>query len=454
MNDLGQTRITFRQLLAFFVPLGMSASLVTISHVIINSTLARAASPEIVIASYALPMSILGITERPAVLLRQTCSALVRDRLSFRALTAVSLYVLGVIFLIGAFISYTPVGPWVFLRLFGVDAAMAEPMVEVYRVLMFVSIFSGIRCMFHGVIIYNMRTKWLTIGMAIRLAGMYALSLYFIRTGVTSGTVGAVIFLTGMVIEAAVSFWEGRALLKNEIPEKQPDHPIEKPSQVFRFYRPLLFSSVIAVISGPAINAFLGKTTDLKLAIASFAIAASLTNLVQSFFSYIHQIVLNFYRKDAASVVRFTLLLSLIPSLLIALLAYTPAGPWFMQHVMGVNERLMLASLSTLRVFMLMTLVFPWLDFGNGLLMLRSQTKVMVWSQAANVCVTLLVLVLCVARTPGWNGMIGALAQSLGVAAEAAVVWAVLRSALRADHAIPRPLPAANRKPNESSESV
>ncbi|KZE80578.1 multi antimicrobial extrusion protein MatE [Paenibacillus elgii] len=454
MNDLQQTRITFRQLLAFFVPLGMSASLVTISHVIINSTLARAASPEIVIASYALPMSILGITERPAVLLRQTCSALVRDRLSFRALTAVSLYVLGAIFLIGAFISYTPVGPWVFLRLFGVDAAMVEPMVEVYRVLMFVSIFSGIRCMFHGIIIYNMRTKWLTIGMAIRLAGMYALSLYFIRTGVTSGTVGAVIFLTGMVIEAAVSLWEGRALLKHEIPEKLPDHPIEKPSQVFRFYRPLLFSSVIAVISGPAINAFLGKTTDLKLAIASFAIAASLTNLVQSFFSYIHQIVLNFYRKDAASVVRFTLLLSLIPSLLIALLAYTPAGPWFMQHVMGVSERLMLASLSTLRVFMLMTLVFPWLDFGNGLLMLRSQTKVMVWSQAANVCVTLLVLVLCVARTPGWNGMIGALAQSLGVAAEAAVVWAVLRSALRADQAIPRPLPAANRKPNESSESL
>ncbi|PUA40947.1 multi antimicrobial extrusion protein MatE [Paenibacillus elgii] len=454
MNDLQQTRITFRQLLAFFVPLGMSASLVTISHVIINSTLARAASPEIVIASYALPMSILGITERPAVLLRQTCSALVRDRLSFRALTAVSLYVLGAIFLIGAFISYTPVGPWVFLRLFGVDATMVEPMVEVYRVLMFVSIFSGIRCMFHGIIIYNMRTKWLTIGMAIRLAGMYALSLYFIRTGVTSGTVGAVIFLTGMIIEAAVSLWEGRALLKHEIPEKQPDHPIEKPSQVFRFYRPLLFSSVIAVISGPAINAFLGKTTDLKLAIASFAIAASLTNLVQSFFSYIHQIVLNFYRKDAASVVRFTLLLSLIPSLLIALLAYTPAGPWFMQHVMGVNERLMLASLSTLRVFMLMTFVFPWLDFGNGLLMLRSQTKVMVWSQAANVCVTLLVLVLCVARTPGWNGMIGALAQSLGVAAEAAVVWAVLRSALRADQAIPRPLPAANRKPNESSESL
>ncbi|GMX64263.1 hypothetical protein Elgi_35310 [Paenibacillus elgii] len=63
MNDLQQTRITFRQLLAFFVPLGMSASLVTISHVIINSTLARAASPEIVIASYALPMSILGITD-------------------------------------------------------------------------------------------------------------------------------------------------------------------------------------------------------------------------------------------------------------------------------------------------------------------------------------------------------------------------------------------------------
>jgi hypothetical protein len=428
MSNNLETKVTFRQLLAFFIPLGISASLVTISHVIINSTLARSAHPEIIIASYALPFSILGITERPALLLRQTCSALVRDRVSFRAMSIVSLYIFSSILLLGALISYTPIGKWVFFHLFGAGEEMLEPMIDVYKVLMFVSIFSGLRCLYQGVIIFNMRTKWLTIGMAVRLIVMYLVSLYFIKTdGVTSGQVGAIIFLSGMIIEAGMSFLEARILLK-EIPEKLEDHPIERPGQIFRFYKPLLYSSIIAVIIGPAINSFMGKTSDFQLSVASFTIAASLTQLVQSFFSYIHQIVLNFYNKDGSAVLRFTFLLSLIPSLLLSLLCYTPLGLWFMEHVMGVNERLMHASLDALRVFMLMTLVFPWLDYGNGLIMLRGQTKIMVWSQSANVLLTLVTLVICVALSPGWNGMIGAFAQSLGMVAEAVVVGLVLRN--------------------------
>jgi len=421
-------RLTMRQLFAFFIPLGLSASLVTISHVIINSTLARSASPETIIASYAIGLSMLGIIERPAILLRQTCSALVRDRTSFKAMTNVAVCLLIGMFAAGLMISYSPAGELLFLRLFGVDDSMLQSIIDVYRVLMFVSIFSGIRCLYHGIIISNMRTKWLTIGMIVRLAAMYVVSLYYIHTGnVTSGQVGAVIFLVGMAIEAAVSYIEGSRLARS-LPLKKEGHEIEKTGQIFQFYRPLLLSSLIAVIVGPAINAMLGKTSDIELAIASFAIAASLTQLVTSFFSYMHQIVLNFYRKDSALAVRFVLLCGFIPTLLIGILAYTGVGPWFMEHVMGVNERLMEASLHTLRVFMFLALIFPWLDFCNGIVMLRGQTKIMLFSQSANVALTLTALILCVLNAPGWNGMIGALAQSLGLAAELAVVAFAIRA--------------------------
>jgi hypothetical protein len=428
VSERSVKRVTNRQLLAFFIPLGLSASLVTISHVIISSTLARSATPEMIISSYALPFSILAITERPALLLRQTCSALVRDRISFRAMSVISFYTFSFILLLGGVLSYTPVGRWVFFYLFGAENELLEPMIDVYRILMFVSIFSGIRCLFQGVIIFNMHTNWLTVGMAFRLLVMYLVSLYFIKTdGVTSGRVGAIIFLSGMIIEAAVSFWEGRLLLK-KIPEKLEGHPIEKPGQIFSFFRPMLYSSIIAVIIGPAINSFMGKTSDFHLSVASITIAASLTQLVLSFFSYIHQIVLNFYNKDASAVIRFTFMLALIPGILLSLLGFTPLGLWLMEHVMGVNDRLMVASLDTLRVFIIMAFVYPWLDLGNGLIMLRGDTKVMVWSQSANVAITLSILILCTAQSPGWNGTIGAFAQSLGMACEAAVVWIVLRA--------------------------
>ncbi|MEF3302659.1 multi antimicrobial extrusion protein MatE [Paenibacillus sp. GYB003] len=428
MTEREQRRLTMGQLFAFFIPLGLSASLVTISHVIINSTLARSADPEIIIASYAIGLSMLGVIEKPAILLRQTCSALVRDRTSFRAMTKVAVCLLIGMFAAGLLISYTPVGRLLFLHLFGAQDAMLEAIIHVYRILMFVSLFSGIRCLYHGILISNMRTKWLTIGMVVRLAAMYAMSLYFIQTnGVTSGKVGAIIFLVGMAIEAAVSFLEGSKLARS-LPLKKEGHDVERAGHIFRFYRPLLFSSFIAVVIGPAINAMLGKTSDIGLAIASFAIAGSLTQLVQSFFSYMHQIVLNFYRKDAALALRFALTCGFVPTILIGILGYTPVGPWFMEHVMGVSERLMNASLHTLRVFMLMALLFPWLDFCNGLLMLRGQTKVMMVSQAANVAVTLLSLVVCISAVPGWNGAIGALAQSLGIAGELAVVLYAIRA--------------------------
>ncbi|GIP38025.1 hypothetical protein J31TS4_13050 [Paenibacillus sp. J31TS4] len=421
-------QVPLSKLFAFFLPLGFSASLVTISHVIINSTLARAAHPEIVIATYSIAISLMSITEKPGVLLRQTCSALVRDHVSFRALAQIAFYVFSCILAAGLLVAYTGLGPWLFRSVFGVEERLLQETVGVYRILMFVTIFSGIRCLYHGIIIFNKRTAWMTIGMIIRLAGMYALAQYFIRTDqINSGNVGAYIFLTGMVIECLIAVWEGHSLLKKRIPKKLEGHTVENKRQIFRFYRPLLFYSLLAVIVSPAINALLGKTSQMELAIASYAIALSLANLVQSFFSYVHQIVLNYYKTDREQVIRFTLLLGFLPAILVGVLAYTPVGPWFMQNLMGVNEQLMHASLAALRIFMLMNLIFPWLDFCNGIIMLRGQTKIMVWSQSANVAVTLLTLVVCVLAVPSWNGMIGSFAQSLGFAAELAVVLFVLR---------------------------
>jgi len=426
--DAPVTPVTWKRLISFFVPLGLSATLVTLSHVIINGTLARAERPELIISSYALALSLQGITERPALLLRQTCSTLVRDRVSFLAMSRLSAVVIAGILLLGVLINYTALGTWIFIYGFGVEPAQLSATIGVYRIMMFVSLFSGIRCLFHGIIISNMRTKWLTIGMGVRLIVMYLLALYFISSGpIESGQVGAVIFLTGMAIEAAVSVWEGQSLLRSAIPRQTPEHPVETPGHILKFYKPLLYSSFIAVLIGPSINAMLGKTADIHLAIASYAIAGSLSQLVMSFFSYTHQIVLNFYRKDPRAVRQFTLSISLAPGLLVALMAYTAAGPWLMIHVMGVSDRLMEASLEALRVLMIVTLIFPQLDFANGLIMLRGQTKIMVWSQGANVALTLLTLVLCIGLAPGWNGAIGALAQSLGMLAELGVVLYVLR---------------------------
>jgi len=411
----------------FFVPLGLSASLVTFSHMIINGTLTRGNDAEVIIASYVVAMSLFGITERLGVLLRNACSALVRDKVSFHAMSIVSAYVVLGLMLATATIAFTPVGEWVFSTFFGADQSMITQIVGVYQVLIFVTFFSAIRCLFQGVIILNRQTKWLTIGMMIRLLVMYLLSLYFIQTGNIDARTGAIIFLSGMMVESLISFLEGRVLVK-KMADKDPTHSIRTKKQIFQFYHPLILSSLIIVMVGPVINAFLGKTSEIELAIASYAIALSITQLFLSFFTYTHQIVLTFHKDHPQKVQQFTFMIGFLPTIILAIFCMSPLGAIFIEHVLGANDRLVKASLESLYVFMLMTLAFPFIDYCNGLLMVRKKTKVMVFSQSTNLIFTFLVLVFASAIVPHWNGRIGAMAQSVGMLSELCMLAFILYS--------------------------
>src|SRR5690606_26213746 len=121
------------------------------------------------------------LIEKPAVLLRQTCSALVRDQETFANTSKVAGYLLLFIFIMGLLFAYSPLGKLLFITLFGAEEQLLQSILNTFRVVMFVSIFSAIRCLYQGIIISNMHTKWLTIGMIIRLTCMYGLSLYFIH---------------------------------------------------------------------------------------------------------------------------------------------------------------------------------------------------------------------------------------------------------------------------------
>lgn len=422
--------LDLRTLLFFFIPLGLSASLVTLSHIIINSTLVRAENSEFVIASYTIALSFFGITERSGVLLRQTCSSLVRDQSSFRLLSRVTVYILLCLMTVCVLVAYTPVGDFIFSTIYGVNDHMVATIKGIYQVLMFVTIFSTLRCLSQGVIIYNRQTKWLTIGMGIRLAVMYLLALFFIHTGQITGKTGAIIFLVGMAIECLISFLEARKLIRN-MPEKH-ERQIKSKRTIFQFYIPLMFSSVIIVMIGPAINVFLGKTSDIELAVASYAIALSVTQLILSFFLYIHQIVINFYEDHREKVKMFSFVIGFIPFIIICLFCYTPFGRFFLEHLMGVNGRLLYACLDVMKAFILMALLYPFIDFFNGLLMVNKQTKITIISQGSNLIITFICLIVGVVFVAEWNGVIGALAQSIGLLAELMVVGSIVNSTERA----------------------
>src|SRR5690625_2714802 len=187
----------------FFIPLGISSSLTSVTHVIINGTLSRGENAAFIIACYAVAMSLFGIIERPMVIFRQTSSALVHDRKAFKLLRKFFIYILLTIMSISTVIAFSPIGTWLYTNAFNANSHMVDAISITYKVISLVIIFSGIRGLYQGVIINQLATNWLTIGVVARLVAMFTVSSLFVVFDYITSVSGALIFLTGMFIECA-----------------------------------------------------------------------------------------------------------------------------------------------------------------------------------------------------------------------------------------------------------
>lgn len=405
--------LTYRQLFAFFIPLGVSASLTSITHVIINGTLSRGENAAFIIACYAVAFALFGILERPVLVFRQAASALVTDQPSFKLLRQFLFYVLAVIMVLCAIIGFTSVGDWVYIQLFNATPDMVKAINAAFLVITLVIISSAFRSIYQGIIISQLATNWLTIGVIVRLIGMFVVSYLFVAFGLISSWAGSFMFFVGMFIEGAVSVYKGERLLRNELAQsKRPSRLLKR--DISSFYFPLAFYFLMQSVLTPIIYILLAKSNDLEMSIASFSLAFSITQLTLGFFMYTHQLVLQFFPEHREVVIKFVILISIIPTVFLAILCYTPLGMTFMMKVMGADETLSIETLAVLKFFIVKTLVFPWVDFLNGFLMLKRQTNRMLLAQVANLVVVSVTLIILVRLFPHLDGVNGSIAASLG----------------------------------------
>src|SRR5690625_638969 len=423
-----QARLTYGQLSAFFIPLGISASLTSITHVIINGTLSRGEDAAFIIASYAVAMAVFGIVEKPMIVFRQASSALVTDRRSFKLLGVFFIYILIATMIISAILSYTPIGNWLYIHIFNATENMVTAIDHTFRVITFVVIFSGIRGIYQGIIINHLETNWVTIGVVTRLFSMFAISYLFIHFGYITSVSGGIIFLIGMIVEALISVYKGRDLIKREPVElHQEGHRnwLLK-ADISRFYFPLAFYFVIQSLLVPLIYILLAKSSDIEMGIASFALAFSITQMMLGFFMYTHQLVLQFYKNHKQKVIKFVIIISIVPTLFLCLICYTPIGMIFMEKIMGADEILSITTIGVLKFFIIKTLVFPWVDFLNGFLMLKRQTNKMLFTQIGNIIIAIMSMIFLVRLFPHLNGINGSIAASIGELAGFIIVGVIV----------------------------
>lgn len=415
------------RLLMFYVPLGTSSLLAALTHVIINGVLARSDHPDITISSYAVALSFSFLLDLPMNIIRQASGKYARDQKSFRAVARLTTIVAVILLTIAVLVGWSPLGTAMFHYLFGVQDELVISTVQVFQVLAFTYVFTALRGLYQGVIINQLRTGWMTVGMAIRVVAMFGMSWYFIKMDWTNdGRIGASVFVVGLIIETFVSAWEGWNL-KKKLPARTEGLEVERVRHLLPFYMPLLYSSMVVVLLNPSIQASLNASMNPTMAVAAYAVALQLANLVSWFCMSVHQLVLQFYEKQKRDVILMTAGLSVLSPLVLLGFASDAGSHYLLESVLGVHGQLLSEVRVLLCYLSVQSALFPWLDFLAGKAMIAGRTKAVMAGKIFSVIVSIGLLVMLVMTAPQLNGAIAGIVTAAVAPFELLVVWLWIR---------------------------
>ena len=440
-----ETGVSQWTLWKFYAPLAASNAMMTFSHAIINGSLNRTSQPAQSVASYAVANSICVLAESPMVMLRQTGAALVRDRAGWATYMRVALLAGVVDQLLCLAIAWTPLAYVVIHRWMGARDELFPAAVNVFRVLMFISLFSVLRSIFHSVLLVKQKTLWITLGMALRVVAMLALAAFFAHTGwLDSGMRGSVIFVAGMAVEAVSAFGSFRKWF-HSLPQQLPRAATTAPPLTFRrvamFYLPLVVAALTGALTMSIVNAGLSRIPDPQSVIATAAIGSVVTYLLMGPLFMIHQVSLFFSAPLAGAhphdgrdrtVGWFCVQTGVGATVIVGLLAWTPMGDWLLLHAFQAPATLLAFIKDVLRISMFLPLIAVWNEYRNGKLLAAGHSRMLTAAKLLNITVLVLSVGAMVGLTPWLGARISPIASLCALAAEQVVLLIVCQRFKRA----------------------
>jgi len=440
MNEEKKTRIdeatatepgvTMGRILQFFIPLGLTSAMMMLSHSIIAAGISRTYLPEISMAAYAVSLNVSGMAESPMVLARQMTIALFHGPRSFQVIKKVTLATLAFFGTIMLAVAFTPFGRFIFGDVLGVTDQLLTPTIQVFRVVMLMSVVSSIRSLYHGVLIRRKKTIFVTHAMFVRIALMITLVFVFTRFDLVRGAyVGGVAIVSGIAAEALYSMYRGRKLIDPPDGVEDPEDQTLTFLQTATFFYPLILAAVLFSITRPIMTAGMARSVDPAIALAAFSVATSLGWIIIAPCQNVHQATMVFVRERGGfpKVQAFARGFGLTGSAILALIAFTPIGTWILVNLIAVSSQMVQPVLNALRIMALLPMVLSMQEYFMGILLVNQHTRIVSLCKMANLGVVTVVVLASSSFFPGMGSMIGAVGQLSGFSAELVVAWGAYR---------------------------
>lgn len=326
--------LPIRRIYKTWWPLAASWLLMGVETPVLSAVVARLANPEINLAAYGgvvFPLAL--IIESPIIMLLAASTALSKDWDSYVKLRRFMLIAGVTLTTIHVLVAFTPVYYWVVESLIGAPGAIVEP---ARLGLMIMTPWTGsiaFRRFNQGVLIRFGHSQTVSVGTVVRLS-MDALVL---AVGYSLQHVPGIVVATSAVAMGVMSeaLYVGvvvRAVLRNELQKAPRLAQALTWSAFFRFYLPLVLTSLLTLIAQPIGSAAISRMPQAIESLAVWPVISGLIFMFRSLGVAFNEVVVALLdeSQSAASLRRFTAWLATSTSLAMLLIAATPiAGFWF-----------------------------------------------------------------------------------------------------------------------------
>lgn len=189
-----------------------------------------------------------------------------------------------------------------------------------------------------------------------------------------------------------------------------------------RFYLPLVATSYLLTSTNPLLAAALARTSDPATALAGFGVAFALIGMLYAPLLVVQQVTAARLLSlgDIQPVRRFALVVALVFSGLAALLAFTPAGGFVFERIVGVHDVILDEAMSAMTAFWPVPALTGVRALHQGRLVAGHRTQPIAFATGARTA-TLAVVAFALTAAAG-GAWIGAVAFTVGLAVEALVV--------------------------------
>lgn len=416
---------TVRQMLALWLPLAASIVMMVLEPSIINIGLGRTLDAEMALAAYGVAFSLALLVEAPILMLLDASVARSNSQAAF-ALVRRFTVVLGLIVTaIGLAVSLTPLYGLIVEQLMNIPADVAARARPTLQVLSFWSFPIAWRRAHQGLLIRAGRTAVITVATGVRLVslagGIFGGLLILPQRG---ALVAGLAMDLSVVIEAVLITLATGPVLREGHYGTNPsdDTPSLTLRELWRFYWPLLGTTILRQSTRPLLNAGIAAASMARVSLAAWPVAWGLATLIAGPAWSLQQLT-TALASDASAyqrVRRFSLSLSLLFSALLALVVFTPLYSLVMGGIYNLSPELQALARPALQIMTLLPLVMGAQSVLRGSLIRGGCTGTVRTAMTLNVGVLGLTLVAGVTLFSPAGALLAAIATLAGNLAELA----------------------------------